>query len=123
MAQRQTVAGRLPQWTVPLLLLLVVAVVAPPAACFLLLLLLLTLLLLVVMTVRPAVCFLLLLPLPLVLLLAGVQGMGRQRKVRAAPLECCALWAAARVSPAPALNPARGLAPQEAGVARLWSGH
>ena len=116
----------MPQWAVPLLLLLVVVVVAVvvhPAACFLLLLLLLTLLPLVVMNVHPVVCFLLLLPLPLVLLLAVVQGMGRQRKVRAAHLECCALCAAARVSPDPALNPAHGLAPQEAGASRLWSGH
>jgi hypothetical protein len=117
-AQRQTVAGLLPQWAVPLLLLLLVmAVVAHPAACFLPLLLLLTLL--VVTTVHPAVCLLLLLPLPLVLLLAVVQGMGRQRKMRAAPLECCALWAAARVSPAPAPNSADGEALQEAGAAVL----
>ena len=120
-AQCQTVvAGQLPQWAVPLLLL-VMAVGVHPAACFLLLLL--TLLPLVVVNVHPAVCFLLLLPLPLVLLLAVVQGMGRQRKVRAAHLECCALCAAARVSPDPALNPAHGLAPQEAGASRLWSGH
>lgn len=123
MAHRQTAAGQLPQWAVPLLLLLVMALVAHPAACFLLLLLLLTLLLLVVVTVHPAVCFLLLLPLPLVLLLAAVQGMGRQRKMRAAPLECCVLWAAAGVSPAPALNTADGRAPQEAGAALLRSGH
>jgi hypothetical protein len=122
--QRQTAAGQPllpPQWAVPPppLLLLVTAVAAHPAACCLLLLLLLTLLLLVVMTVHPAVCCLLLLPPPLLLLLAVVQGMGRQRKVRALPLECCALWVAARVSPAPALNPADGKALQEAGAAVL----
>ena len=121
MAQRQTVAGQVPKWAVPpplLLLVMVMAVAAHPAACFLLVPLLLTLLL-VVVNVHPAVCFLLLLPLPLVLLLAGVQGMGRQRKVRAAPLEHCTLWAAARVSPDPALNPAYGWAQLKAGAAVL----